>query len=125
MNVEIKQLSTWIYDEVSQLDNAIQDCLPDNPLLAQALRTFSKKRKRTNQNLTRVLNVIYTLPEYSGEKSVGERLDETMVQSRQATTVLLDMEHAVEIDACTSSDEDDHELIDEVFEGVSRLALHE
>jgi hypothetical protein len=116
LNVEIKRLSTWIYDEAAHLDHAVSSCAPHNSHLSQALYVFAEHRKRINNNLLRILKAIYVLPGYSGETSVGQREQ----GSEKRSTVDPHVSDEDEV-----SDDADYELIDEIFEGVSRITLHE
>ncbi|KAF8583365.1 hypothetical protein K439DRAFT_1617574 [Ramaria rubella] len=69
--VEVKRLATWPVDEAKQLNEAVQDCGHNGPLLAVAISAFAEERKRININLQVGMHKIYALIGYEGESGVG------------------------------------------------------
>ena len=107
LNIETKQLATWIQDEAQELDQANEACRIVDPSLSQAVTEFSKQRKQVNTNLEATLRQIYAFQGYSGGTGVGtqENVEQEMGNG--------------------SSDEyeDVEEVLDRVFEGITRLTL--
>ncbi|KAF8580997.1 hypothetical protein K439DRAFT_1250444, partial [Ramaria rubella] len=66
LNIEIKCLVTWICDEMVALDQAIEECMLTQLLLAHAITQFADERKRINTNLQVRLYQIYSLHGFSG-----------------------------------------------------------
>ncbi|KAF8573306.1 hypothetical protein K439DRAFT_1625170 [Ramaria rubella] len=113
LNVEVKHLSTWIHDERVALDEAVESCIATQPLLAHTITELADERKCINTNLQVRLYQIYSLQGFSGDSGTGLKDGEG---SGVSGTVGSGSEDGY-------SDEDDNLMLDEVYEGVSRLTL--
>ncbi|KAF8577022.1 hypothetical protein K439DRAFT_1622408 [Ramaria rubella] len=112
LNIEIKCLATWICDETVALDQAIEECMLTQLLLAHAITQSADERKCINTNLQVRLYQIYSLHGFSGDSGTGSKEE----GSRGSHTVESGSENEY-------SDEDDNLMLDEVFKGVSRLSI--
>jgi hypothetical protein len=111
LNIETKRLATWIQDEALELDQAIKACRVVDPPLSQAVTKFANQRKRVNTNLEVTLRQVYALQGYSGEAVVGtQELEEQELGNGSS-------------DEGTTDHEDVEEVLDQVFEGITRLTL--
>ena len=115
LNIEIKRLGTWIADEEAHLDRAIQ--ASNDPHLTQALQDFTDRQKQVNSHIQRTLKTIYALQGYTGDMGIGQR-QHSDVGIPIVQTELIGSDEG-------GSDNDENELVDEIFDGVARLSLHE
>ncbi|KAF8575702.1 hypothetical protein K439DRAFT_1369222, partial [Ramaria rubella] len=51
LNIEIKRLASWICDETVALDQAIEECMLTQPLIACVITQFADECKCINTNL--------------------------------------------------------------------------
>ena len=107
LNIETKRLATWIQDEAQELDQANEACRIVDPSLSQAVTEFAKQQKWVNTNLEATLRQIYALQGYSGEKGVGTQENEEQEMGNGSSDEYEDVE----------------EVLDRVFEGITRLTL--
>ena len=110
LNIKIKRLATWIIDEGTAFDHAIQEC-QGNVILNATVHAFVTQCRWLNDNLQHKLRCIYALPSYTGECGIGEH------QDYQPGEQLDEMEEYL--------DEEDNAIVDVIFEGVVRLAGEE
>ncbi|KAF8574809.1 hypothetical protein K439DRAFT_1624059 [Ramaria rubella] len=105
LNIEIKRLATWLMDEDKELKQVVERCAAEDPLITAVLQDYADERRQINTNLQVSLNCVYTLRGYTGDSGTGVH----------------DGGPRVTPDGDVSSNEDDENMLDEVFEGVLRL----
>jgi len=107
LNIETKQLETWVTHESLELNQAIATCAVVDPVLSQAVTVFAVQCRCVNAKLQVTLGHIHLLQGYSGETAIGMQQNEN------------DVEIGFE-----SSDEDStNNVLDQVFEGIARLSM--
>ena len=110
LNIEIKRLATWIVDKGTAFDNAIQESQGDI-ILNATIRAFVAQCRWINDDLQHKLRCIYTLPGYTGACGIGEHQEGHAGEQLDETEEYLD--------------EEDNVIVDDLFEGVVRLACEE
>jgi hypothetical protein len=70
LNVEVKRLQSWVEHEDQNVLEAINSLVADNPnsLLIDELKAFHAKCRRINDNHRKLLQKIYVLDGYTGER---------------------------------------------------------
>ncbi|KAF8586312.1 hypothetical protein K439DRAFT_1615297 [Ramaria rubella] len=63
LNIEVKQLVTWIMDEGKSFEAVTQNNTANDPLIAAALWDLAAEHERVNTNLAATLQQIYPLPQ--------------------------------------------------------------
>ncbi|KAF8528249.1 hypothetical protein JB92DRAFT_2697435, partial [Gautieria morchelliformis] len=114
LNIEIKRVSTWMVHDEAQLQAVIDSLQTTDLLMAKALMEFTSDQKRVNAHVRATLKHIYELEGYTGEMGIGQR---------EGTDGLPKSDMHVS-DLEEYSDEDE-ELLNDVFEGVSNLTINE
>ena len=110
LNIEIKRLATWIVDEGMAFNHAVQECQGDI-LLNAAVHAFVAECRWLNDGLQHTLQCIYALPGYTGACGIGEHWEDHPREQLDETEEYLD--------------EEDNAIVDDIFEGVVRLAGEE
>jgi len=107
LNIEIKRIATWIVDEGTAFDHAIQESQGDI-ILNGTVHAFVAQRRRLNDDLQHKLRSIYALPGYTGACGIGEHQEGCAGEQLDETEEYLD--------------EEDNVIVDDLFEGVVKLA---
>ena len=108
LNIEIKRLATWIVDEGTACDHAIQE---SQIILNAIVCAFMAQCRWLNDNLQHKLWCLYALPGYTGACVIGEHQEGHAREKVDETEEYLD--------------EEDNVIVDDIFEGVVRLAGQE
>ena len=121
LNVEIKRVLTWINDENELFSSALEKTT--DPLLYNVLVERALERERINDKLEVAVTRISLLKGFTGQISTGERLTIRVPGRNDGAEAGGKRLENVPGDEADSSDEETHNELDQIYEGMESLTI--